>query len=146
MGTTGQAGLIGLAIRLSKTINRHSSEEILGISLRAFVVLSYLREHGAVPQQDLGDALCLDANSAVLLLHELEDDEYITRRRDRSDRRRHIIELTEAGRDALVSAERGCESIEDTALAALDAGEREQLRRLISKALDGAAAPLTAAR
>jgi DNA-binding MarR family transcriptional regulator len=142
MEDTSQAGLIGLATRLSKTFHRHSSEAILGISLRAFVVLAYLHEHGgSVPQQDLGDAMCLDANSTVLLLHELEDDEYITRRRDRTDRRRHIIELTDSGREVFASVERGRESIEDTVLAGLNSEERDQLRSLISKALDGVSVP-----
>jgi DNA-binding MarR family transcriptional regulator len=139
MATVSEAGFIGLATRLAKTIHRHSNEEILGISLRAFVVLGYLHEHDSVPQQELGDAMCLDPNSIVLLLHELEDDEYITRRRNRSDRRRHIIELTDAGRSAFASAEQGSEQIEDLVLAGLDAGERDQLRVLIGKALDGAA-------
>lgn len=139
MTTVSEAGFIGLATRLAKSIHRHSNEETLGISLRAFVVLGYLHEHDAVPQQELGDAMCLDANSIVLLLHELEDDEYITRRRDRSDRRRHIIELTDAGRTAFAGAEQGSEQTEDLVLAGLDAGERDQLRFLIGKALDGVA-------
>jgi DNA-binding MarR family transcriptional regulator len=139
MSTTTHEGLIGLTTRLSKAIHRNSSEEILGISLRGFVVLSYLQERDAVPQQELGDAMCLDANSTVLLLHELEDAEYITRRRDPSDRRRHIIEPTAAGRDAYTRAQQGRESIEGVVFVGLDADERAQLGELIRKALHGLA-------
>ncbi len=145
MSPHSDEGLIGLTIRLSKTIHRHSSEQILGMSLRGFVVLSYLHERDAVPQQELGDAMCLDANSIVLLLHELEDEEYITRRRDPADRRRHIIELTPAGREAYTRAQRGRESIEDTVLVGLSADERRQLGHLIGKALDGLTATQAAA-
>ncbi len=145
MSTPSDEGLIGLTTRLSKAIHRHSNEQILGMSLRGFVVLSYLHERDPVPQQELGDAMCLDANSIVLLLHELEDDEYITRRRDPSDRRRHIIELTDAGRAAYKRAQQGRESIEDTVLVGLSAEERAQLGSLISKALDGLAGSQAAA-
>jgi len=40
--------------------------------LRHFVVLSYIAERGRVPQQDLADVFCMDANNLVLLLNELE--------------------------------------------------------------------------
>ncbi len=139
MSTPTHEGLIGLTIRLSKAIHRNSSEEVLGTTLRGFVVLSYLHDRDGVPQQELGDAMCLDANSIVLLLHELEDEEYITRRRDPSDRRRHIIELTDAGRAAYTRGQQGRESVEDTVLVGLSADERAQLGQLISKALDGLA-------
>jgi len=128
-------------MRLSKTIHRHASEESVGVSLKAFMVLDLLHERGAISQQELGDALCLDANTTVLLLHELEDEEQITRRRDRSDRRRHIIEMTDAGRAAYARAERGYASVEEAVLGTLDDEERARLRCLLSKALDGAAAP-----
>jgi DNA-binding MarR family transcriptional regulator len=137
METRDSQGLIGLATRLSKTIVRHSSEELLGIPLRAFVVLGYLHERGDVPQQELGEAMCLDANTTVLLLHDLEDDELIVRRRDPTDRRRHIIGLTEAGRNAFEQAEAGRERIEDDVFQALDPAEREALGDLIAKALTG---------
>jgi len=139
MNQPGQEGVIGRVIRLSKAIHRNSSEEILGINLRAFVVLSFLHERDSVTQQELGDALCLDANSIVLLLHEIEDGGYIVRRRDPADRRRHIVELTDAGREAYLRAQEGRESIEDTLLASLSAEERDQLAQLIGKALDGLA-------
>jgi DNA-binding MarR family transcriptional regulator len=38
-------------------------------------------------------ALCLDANSCVLLLNELEAAGYAERHRDASDRRRHLAAL-----------------------------------------------------
>ena len=123
--------------RLAKVIHRRTTDELLGMRLRHFIVLSYLAERGGVPQQDLADAFCIDANNLVLLLNELEAATFVARRRDPDDRRRHIVELTETGREALEHAQEAREAVEDTVLGALDADEREALRRLLAKALEG---------
>ncbi len=133
--------VIGLTMRLAKMIHRHCSAELLGMSLRGFVVLSYVYERGQVSQQEVGEVMGLDANSTVLLLHELEDEEYISRRRDPTDRRRHIIEVTPPGRRAFERAERGRDSIEDAVLDGLTAQERATLSGLLAKALEGAPPP-----
>jgi MarR family transcriptional regulator, temperature-dependent positive regulator of motility len=80
----------------------------------------------------------MDANNVVLLLNELEDLGFVTRRRDPSDRRRHLVDLTPAGRKALASAEHAQETIEDDVLQALDASERAILWQLLARALRGA--------
>jgi len=142
MDATGSQGLIGLITRLSKAIHRLSTEDMLGMSLRGFVVLGYVQSRGGTAtQQEIGDALCLDANSVVLLLHELEDASFVVRQRDPADRRRHIISVTSAGEAAFARAEEGREGIEDQLLAALSPEERAQLRDLIAKALEGVVAP-----
>jgi DNA-binding MarR family transcriptional regulator len=70
----------------------------------------------------------------VLLLNELEDLGYIERRRDPADRRRHVVELTDAGRVALERAERAQEGLGDELFAALSDEERATLRSLLSRA------------
>ena len=102
-----------LLTRLAKQVYRRSNEELLGIHMRLVMALSYLRDHDGAPQQELAEALCMDANNVVLLLNELEDLGHVARRRDPEDRRRHRVELTEQGRRALASAERAQETIED---------------------------------
>ena len=67
----------------------------------------------------------------------LEQLGHVSRRRDPADRRRHIVELTAAGRRALARAERAQEAIEDDVLGALDAEERATLWRLLTRALYG---------
>ena len=62
-----------LLTRLAKQVYRRSSEELLGMHLRHLMALSYLRDHDGGPQQELAEALCMDANNVVLLLNELED-------------------------------------------------------------------------
>jgi DNA-binding MarR family transcriptional regulator len=127
-----------LLTRLAKQVYRRSSEELLGMHMRLLMALSYVRDHDSAPQQELAEALCMDANNVVLLLNELEDLGYIARRRDPDDRRRHLVELTEEGFRALTGAERAQETIEDDVLRALDASERAILWQLLTRALHGA--------
>jgi DNA-binding MarR family transcriptional regulator len=124
-----------LLSRLAKQVYRRSNEEQLGMHLRHLVALSYVSDHDGCPQQDLADAFCMDANNVVLLLNELEQQGYTTRVRDPSDRRRHLVEITPSGREALSIAERAQVEIEDYVLAALDADERRTLRELLNRAL-----------
>ncbi len=127
-----------LLTRLAKQVYRRSSEELLGMHMRLLMALSYVRDHDTAPQQELAEALCMDANNVVLLLNELEDMGYVARRRDPDDRRRHLVELTKEGSNALSSAERAQETIEDDVLRALDPGERAILWQLLTRALQGA--------
>src|SRR5579859_5666629 len=93
-------GAMVLMTRLAKQFYRRSDEQILGMHMRHLVALAYVRDHDECPQQDLADAFCMDANNVVLLLNELEDLGYATRIRDPQDRRRHLVQLTKAGRTA----------------------------------------------
>lgn len=127
-----------LLTRLAKQVYRRSSEELLGIHMRLLMALSYVRDHDNAPQQELAEALCMDANNVVLLLNELEDLGYIARRRDPGDRRRHLVELTAEGSHALSSAERAQATIEDDVLRALDPNERATFWQLLTRALQGA--------
>jgi len=105
------------------------------MTVRHFVTLSYLHDHPSAPQQDLGDVFCIDASNLVLLLNELEDADLAARRRDPSDRRRHLVRLTATGEQALERAERAQEEIEAELLRALSTAERATLRRLLARAL-----------
>jgi MarR family transcriptional regulator, temperature-dependent positive regulator of motility len=129
-------GTVVLLTRLSRLVYRRSGEERLGMRLKEFVTLVHLRDQNHLSQQALGEAMCLDANNLVLLLNDLETADLVTRRRDPVDRRRHIVEITPTGLAAVERAERSMESVEDEVLAGLDGGERDQLRQLLTQALD----------
>jgi DNA-binding MarR family transcriptional regulator len=131
-------GSVILLARLSKQVMRRSSPELLGIDLRLLMALSYLGDHDGAPQQELVDALCMDAKNVVLLLNELEDRGQLVRRRDSEDRRRHRVYITASGQEALGRAYRALEEIEDEVLQSLNADERENLRNLLTRALRGA--------
>jgi DNA-binding MarR family transcriptional regulator len=141
MNNTPNAGSIVLLTRLAKVVYRRSTEELLGMRLRHFITLSYLRDHESVPQQQMCETLSIDANNLVLLLNSLERAGHVRRRRDPEDRRRHLVELTAAGRRALDRAERAQETIEDELLAPLSAEERATLHALLTRALAAANHP-----
>jgi DNA-binding MarR family transcriptional regulator len=128
-------GSMVLLTRLAKQVYRRSHEELLGMHLRHLMALTYVRDHDRVLQQALGEALCMDANNVVLLLNELEQLGYVARRRDPEDRRRHLVELTDSGRRAVVRAERAQEGIEDDVLRGLQPAERAILHELLARAL-----------
>lgn len=134
-----------LLARLSKQVFRRSRPELLGIDLRLLMALSYLNDHDGAPQQELVDALCMDAKNVVLLLNELEDRGHLIRRRDSEDRRRHRVHITASGQDVLQHAAVAQKSIEDQVLTALDEDERTTLYRLLNKAVRGAEPVLVAA-
>jgi DNA-binding MarR family transcriptional regulator len=139
MSASPGPGSILLVTRLSKAVFRAASEEALGIKLKAYVALASLRE-GALPQKDLCITTHLDQNNCVLLLNEMEAAGHVRRVRDAEDRRRHIVEITPEGRAALKRAEGAMEELEEDVLGALSPDEREVLRELLSRALEGAPA------
>jgi DNA-binding MarR family transcriptional regulator len=141
MESPSDSGSMVLLMRLSKVLYRRSNEELLGMRLRQFIALSYLRDHSCVPQQQLSDSLCIDANNLVLLLNSLEQAGHVRRRRDPADRRRHLVELTPAGCRSLKRAELAQEAVEDELLASLSAAERATLRELLARALAAADQP-----
>ena len=131
-------GTVVLLLRLAKVIHKRSSEERLGLKLRQVMLLSYLRSGAPAMQQQLCESMWMDPNNCVLLLNEMEELGYIERRRDPTDRRRHVVDITKAGRAALERAERAQESIGEELFGALSDEERATLRSLLSRALEPA--------
>lgn len=136
MDESSSTGPILLLVQLTRLINRRSTPDLLGQTLKELAVLSYLRDFDEVSQQTLTEGLCIDANYCVLLLNDLEADELLERRRDPADRRRHIVSMTEKGRQALHQAEQAQQSLEDEILGALSAQERSTLSHLLRQAID----------
>ncbi len=133
---TPATGSIGLLTKLSKVVFRRANEETIGMRLKQLMALEQLRDQqGTCLQQGLAEILMLDANNCVLLLNELDEAGYVERRRDPEDRRRHIVEITPAGLEALADGERRLEDLEDEVLGSLSAAERSKLHALLSKAL-----------
>jgi DNA-binding MarR family transcriptional regulator len=137
-------GALVLATRLSRVAYRRATEDILGMRLKQFSALAYLRQLPGVSQRQLGDAMLLDANNCVLLLNDIEDAGWAERRRDPDDRRRHVVEITDSGREALERAEQALDDLEEDVLEGLSAEERATLRELLAKALAGVPVQISA--
>jgi MarR family transcriptional regulator, temperature-dependent positive regulator of motility len=131
-------GPMVLLTRLSRLVYRRATDDILGMSMKQYVALCQLREQVTVSQQAFCEALHLDPNNCVLLLNTLESDDLLERRRDPTDRRRHIVVLTRKGQQALERADHALESVEDDVLGALSKEERATLHRLLLRAASGA--------
>ena len=71
-------------------------------------------------------------------VEEHEDTGYVVRGRDPEDRRRHRVQITEAGREAPARAREGMDAIENEVPQALDAERRATLLSLLARALQGA--------
>jgi DNA-binding MarR family transcriptional regulator len=137
MDENTSTGPILLITQLSRLVNRRSTPELLGRTLKELAALSFLRDCDETTQQSLSDGLCIDANYCVLLLNELEAEDLVERRRDPTDRRRHIVSMTDQGRTSLHQAEQAQQSLEDEILGALSAEERSKLAHLLRKAIEG---------
>jgi DNA-binding MarR family transcriptional regulator len=118
-------------------VGRREAEASLdneGLRARHLVALTLLRDHGSTTQQGLGEALRLDPSNLVGLLNELEGAGLVLRRRDPSDRRRHIVELASTGGEALDRAEHQLRVAEERVLRALSEEERATLHALLVRA------------
>src|SRR3984893_6127784 len=126
---------------------RQRSEAVLAplcLRPRHVVALTVLRDRGGSTQQALAATLAMDGTNIVGLLNELEARKLIERRRSPDDRRRHLVELTDAGAEQLATAERALSAVEDEILGALDESQRETLYSLLQQAA-GTAVSCTAA-
>lgn len=101
------------------------------LSPRQFHLLGLLHDRGALTQRELGALMDVDPSILVTLLNPLEADGYLSRDRDPTDRRRHVVTLTGAGERQLERAAQAQRDAEDQLLAGLTDAQRAQLRRLL---------------
>ena len=122
--------------QVGRQLRMHSLPALdsLGIRPRHLLTLTVLRDLGGSSQADLSALLQIDRTNLVGLLNELESEGWIERRRSPEDRRRHVVELTKDGREALSRAEFALAAVEDEVLAALDTEQREALYQLLVQA------------
>ena len=80
--------------------------------------------------------LDLDASVLVGLLNDLEGDGLVHRVRDPADRRRHIVELSDRGRQELTRVNRLLAAIDESMFAGVSPSDRAVLRRALQAAWD----------
>jgi DNA-binding MarR family transcriptional regulator len=96
-------------------------------------VLLLLSDQGATSQQSLVEALAVDPSVLVAMLNDLERDGMTERRRDPTDRRRHIVEITPQGKSRAADFEAALAAVEAVLFADLDPGEIATLRGLLAR-------------
>jgi DNA-binding MarR family transcriptional regulator len=107
--------------------------EPTGLSPYDHAILALLEEEPRETQAMIADALGYDRSHLVGVLDDLEEHGLIERRRDPSDRRRHLVSLTPAGKEALTRLRSIAGEVEDEFFEPLDAEERETLKMLLRR-------------
>jgi DNA-binding MarR family transcriptional regulator len=128
-------GLVLLIVRLSRMAGYRLGEALASMEMRTheFPVLNHLAEAGPLSQQEVGQALRINPSNLVGLLDVLEADGLLVRARDPGDRRRHLVELTSAGRKRLAGAWSAAEQAEEDLLSPLSPAERGALHDALER-------------
>ncbi|WP_051260341.1 MarR family winged helix-turn-helix transcriptional regulator [Corynebacterium sputi] len=98
-------------------------------------VLGILALQSPMPQKDLAFMLGVRPQSLSELLSKLESADLVTRRRDDTDRRTFVVELTEEGRKA---AEEVSNHQDDDLFAVLSDEEQDQFTTLLDRVIESA--------
>ncbi|WP_367823513.1 MarR family winged helix-turn-helix transcriptional regulator [Streptomyces sp. LMG1-1-1.1] len=88
---------------------------------------------GATSQRELALAMEVDPSQLVSILNELETAGLAERRRDPADRRRHIVEITSAGTEALERIDQAVSDAERELFGDLTEAEQTLLRGLLDR-------------
>jgi DNA-binding MarR family transcriptional regulator len=111
----------------------------LQLSAQEFIVLRQLSAMGPTSQTALAEALAVDNSNLGGVTAQLLSRDAIERPRDRSDRRRYLVDLTPSGRRLLSDADAAIRADEDDMLSALDETELAQLWDLLRRVADSIA-------
>ncbi|GAA0899426.1 MarR family winged helix-turn-helix transcriptional regulator [Virgisporangium aurantiacum] len=127
------AGILGLSTflihKLGAELRRRVAEELVGMGLgpRHHRALLFLATRGPAAQKDISLATDLDPSNVVGVIDDLDRQGLVVRRRDTTDRRRNVIEITDTGRVVLAQGDEAVGRVEEAALRALEPAERDQL-------------------
>ncbi|MEU6973621.1 MarR family winged helix-turn-helix transcriptional regulator [Kitasatospora aureofaciens] len=130
-----------LLARIGRTARGRLGEQLAerGLRLWDMAVLAALVDFGPQAQRDLVRRLGIDPSDLAKVADQLGAAGYVERSRDRADRRRVSVSVTEAGRALLAELEAQARAVQDEVLAPLDEGERRVLQGLLRRVNEGAA-------
>lgn len=98
-------------------------------------ILAILSEQKSMTQKELQEILQIQPGSVSEILTKLEEKGMILRKKDEEDKRRVVLELTDAGREASAACKKQEEQRRHL-FDALDESEKEQLNQLLGKLLE----------
>jgi DNA-binding MarR family transcriptional regulator len=104
---------------------RRSSTEGRGLRAGEFSALALIDANPGISQSDLARIGGFDQTALVSILDDLEEHAWAVRKRDRADRRRHKMEITQKGREALADL---LERARENEAPARDALTKEEFR------------------
>ncbi|MBB5958969.1 DNA-binding MarR family transcriptional regulator [Saccharothrix tamanrassetensis] len=100
------------------------------------LVLKMLVNVGPCSQQTLSEELRIDRSVMVGIADDLQKAGYVSRERNPDDRRAYQVDITGAGKTALLHAESSVPKFLNDVFAALTAAERDQLTKILAKVLE----------
>ncbi|MFB8442381.1 MarR family winged helix-turn-helix transcriptional regulator [Streptomyces niveus] len=101
-----------------------------------YAVLASLQDFGPASQAALSKRTGIYRSDMVGVLNELAQRQLVERAPDPDDQRRNVITISPAGRRRLRRLDKVLDALHDELLAPLDAAERDQLVRLLTRLLD----------
>ena len=104
-----------------------------GLRSGIFSSLALIATNPGVSQNELSQEVGLDKSVTVTIVDELEKRGWATRKRSKSDRRRHALFITEAGQAKLDELFGILEHTENAALHQLSAAELHLLNELLDR-------------
>lgn len=125
---------LGYLLKHAQTRMEELNAEALapfGIDTRELGILLVIASHEPGSQQQAAQRLGIDRTSMVARLDALEDKGLVSRHPHAEDRRRNLVELTDAGRETVQRATEASERAEAMLLASLTPQQGERLRKAL---------------
>ncbi|WP_107054299.1 MarR family winged helix-turn-helix transcriptional regulator [Streptomyces sp. NRRL S-350] len=128
-----------LLSRVGKTARGRLAERLgtRGLRLWDMAVLASLADFGPQAQRDLVRRLGIDPSDLAKVADQLAAAGYVERARDRADRRRVSVSITDTGRALLAELDAQARAVQDEVLAPLDPRERQVLQGLLLRVHHG---------
>jgi DNA-binding MarR family transcriptional regulator len=124
----------GLALAIAGQMAVKRVQEALrvhGLRSNQAGLLMVLADEGATSQRTLVQTLRVDPSVLVAMLNDLEKAGLAERRRDPTDRRRHIVEISPRGIQLVADVYASVESVETELFASLDTHEIDVLHKML---------------
>jgi DNA-binding MarR family transcriptional regulator len=130
-----------LLARIGSESRRRWTQSLAALGLRPshYGVLMVLAGVESASQKRLGEIIGVDPRNVVGIIDVLEERGLVERGPHPSDRRRHGVRLTAAGRETLRQFQQTGTALEQELLAALDESERTVLQELLLRLLPAVA-------
>lgn len=103
----------------------------VGINGREAAVLRAIDNPHPLAQGEIARRMGIDRTTMVALIDDLQERGLVQRRQDPDDRRKNVVQLTDAGQDITRQAARVGEQVERVFLSPLSAGEAEQFKKTL---------------
>lgn len=127
---------VGFLLNRAAIRIRQMTEEALAplnIHPKHYGLMAVIRANGPTTQQAIGDVLKVDRTTMVLLVDDAESRDIVIRNPHPTDRRCHLLSLSENGAKVYEKAHRLVKQVEDEFFSVLREREKDHLVALLGK-------------